>query len=725
MKLTALASGLTVFTALLSCAPGRAAETPLSDLGQGITAWNARDFKGTVAHLKGREIPHLADYVTYYLASADQQTTDYDDALRVLTAYRQKPIESSPLAGKISVLHARVLLDKRDPASTAKALDILQTDRKFLPQPDGDFALALTYEAQGEKQQAAITYQGVYYAYPNTDLAAQSWTGMERLKTAMASDYPKATPRQKLDRCAKWLDAKQYHAARIEYAQLADSLTGLEKDEARIGISVADYMAGDARAAYRELKTFHAPKSEIEAERLYYMTESARKADDDREMRDALKQLDEHYPKSPWRLKALVAGGNHFLFVNDREEYTPLFKAAYETFPPDTPTAYSHWKVTWDAFLDRKPERMSLLKEQVEKYPIDGYASSALYFLARTAESDSKPAEARAYYDKLDAQYPHFYYGVLARERLKELKTTEPDQEALNWLNSITWPEHRDFTATEPNAATRARLERSRMLTLAGLSDLSESELRYGAKIPAEQPQLLALDLAAGAESPFRALRIMKSFSSDYLSMPTAGAAPKFWQMLFPLPYRDDVFKNATERGLDPYHVAALIRQESEFNPGAKSHANAWGLMQLIPSTGKMLGRQQGLGVVRAPMLLEPALNIRLGTQYLRDQLNNWENDWYKTLAAYNAGPGRVKQWLTWSQFKEPAEFVESIPFTETREYVQAVLRNADMYRELYSGKPAPPATAPPVSLKTAAVIVKKPAPTAARKTTTRKKNPA
>ena len=143
-------------------------------------------------------------------------------------------------------------------------------------------------------------------------------------------------------------------------------------------------------------------------------------------------------------------------------------------------------------------------------------------------------------------------------------------------------------------------IKRARLLTGSfGLPDLAEAELRFGAATENEQStQLLALELAQSSESAFRALRVMKSFSADYLSLPLDKAPVKFWQMLFPLPYKDDVFVNARERGLDPYDVAALIRQESEFNPSAKSRANAYGLMQLRPATGRMLGRQQGMGVV-------------------------------------------------------------------------------------------------------------------------------
>ena len=224
----------------------------LSDLGQGINAYNSRDFIGAMSHLKtARSVTPLSDYVTYHLAYLELLTGDVDGALSVLNAYRANPIDSSPLAGKISLLYGRTLLDKRDPELSAKALNVLQSDYKILPQPDGDFALGLAYEALGEQPQAALSYEGVFYAYPNTDLAAQSWTAMERLRTALGKDFPTAPARQQLDRCEKWLDAKEYAKARQEYSALAESLTGPEKDDAKVGIGKTDYLAGNATAAFR------------------------------------------------------------------------------------------------------------------------------------------------------------------------------------------------------------------------------------------------------------------------------------------------------------------------------------------------------------------------------------------------------------------------------------------------------------------------------------------
>jgi soluble lytic murein transglycosylase len=706
-----------ILLAATACAS--AADLAETRLGQGINAYDAHDYGSAIQHLQGLapQLPKVADYVTYHLASAELQIGDGAAAARDLAVYRSNPIMSSPLAGKIALLQARALLLQHQPASATAALQALQKDYKALPQPDGDFTLATAYEALDEKPQAALAYVKVYYDYPNTETAAKAWDEMQRLRPILGKDFPSAPSQQQLDRCRKWLDARQYNNARQEYASLAASLPEPDRDEAKVGIGATDFLAGDTNAALRYLRDLKVSKSEADAERLYYVVEAARKMGEDIDMNNAVKALGERYPKSVWRLKALISAGNRYVVTNEREKYEPLFRAAAETFPDDNSTAYCHWKLAWDAYLSDKPEAAVLLREQVERYPYETRASSALYFLGRLNEKTGKPAEARAYYERASAQFPHYFYGMLARERVKDgkLTATAPDLEATSWLDDVDWPDRRDFSAAEPNAATRLRIDRARLLMLAGLSDAADAELRFGAKTETEQPHLLAIELARAMPSPFHALRIMKSFIGDYLSIPFDSAPLKFWQMLFPLPYRDEIQRSAVAHNLDPYSVAGLIRQETEFNPDARSPSNAYGLMQLIPATGKLMGRQEGISVASVRSLLNPSINIPLGTQYLRSQLDHWGGNWAETLAAYNAGPGRVRQWLTWANYREPAEFVESIPFNETREYVQAVLRNADMYRIIYGERhPAAPdvrdlSDVPPVNLSSLPVAARTP----------------
>ncbi len=673
------------------------AEPPVVRLGQGVTDYRAEKYPAAVQDLKGLALPVLSDYLAYHLAAAQEQTGDFDGAIQVLYAYRQAPVASTPLSGRISLLTARVMLEKQTAALSAKAVQILESDYKTLPQPEGDALLASAYAFQKEYPQAVLVYRRVYYGYPNTKQAAEAWTALERIRVEQKYELTKVPARQQLERCEKWLAAKEYGKARAEYDVLSKSLPEPERDEAKVGLGAADYLSGNVTVALRYLKALHVAKSDADAQRLYYATEAARKTGDEADMMAFISQLGQKYPKSPWRLKALITAGNRYLVINDKSKYTPLYRTASEAFPGDPATAYCHWKVAWEAYLDGHPEAATLLRNHVEQYPADGKTSTALYFLGRLAEYRKASTEAKAYYDRLSLQFPHYFYGVDARERIAvaKLSAVVPDPAVKAWLDQIAWPPHRDLSATEPNPATKLRMERTRLLSAANLQDLAEAEVRFGVKLDSEQPQLLAMELARTADSSFRALRVMKSFSADYLAIPLDSAPKKFWQMLFPLPYKEEVFQYAKANGLDPYAVAALIRQESEFNPQALSRARAYGLMQLIFSTGKLMGKREGVAVATPKALFNASLNIRLGTKYLKGQLDNWGGEWEKTLAAYNAGPGRVKEWTSWATYREPAEFVESIPFTETREYVQAVLRNADMYRQIYGGsKPEPPTPA-------------------------------
>lgn len=223
-------------------------------------------------------------------------------------------------------------------------------------------------------------------------------------------------------------------------------------------------------------------------------------------------------------------------------------------------------------------------------------------------------------------------------------------------------------------------------MVAAGLQDLAQAELRFGAR-HSSQPYLLAMELAHMGGTPHEQLHNIKTAAPDYLALSLEDAPPAFWQLLFPLPYRKDLERNANQQNLDPFMMAALIRQESEFDPQALSPKHAYGLTQVEPATGRALARRAGIKRFSNRALFQPAINLKLGSFYLRALLDQWGGKWEEALASYNAGKSRVVDWMAWNQYQEPAEFVESIPFTETREYVEAVLRNATVYRQLYASK--------------------------------------
>jgi soluble lytic murein transglycosylase len=688
----------------------------LAHLSLGVVSFEQKRFPDAILQLEAAQprLPKLADYTAYYLAAAHSETADYGAAARDAAAVRAVPLRS-PFAAKSIVLQARGLAAS---GAAPEAVRMLREHYADLPQPDGDLALAIAYEAARDLPHAVEYYQRVYYEYPTGDAATRAAAALITLRDGMGAGYPAPTPQAMVEHGHKLLAQHEYARAQSEFAALVPQLSGPERDQARVGIGAAKYLAGDVAAAYSHLRAleFSDSESEANAERLYYIAECARKLNDEDQMMEAVKKLGKHR-ESPWRYKALVSAANRFLVTNQPDKYTPLYKAVYESFPDQPLAASSHWRVAWAAYIRRRHNARELLREHLERFPGHPSASAALYFLGRLAEADQDYSAARAFYTKLAAQFPNYYYGLLARDRMAQptIVAAGPSEKTAQFLRSISFPPHAPAVPNQPDAETALRIARARLLESAGLPDLAQAELRFGARSIGQtggqpgsgQPYLLAMELARTGTTPHERLHNIKSAAPDYLSMSLEDAPPAFWQLLFPLPYEKDLVRSAKERNLDPYMVAALIRQESEFDPQALSAKHAYGLTQVEPSTGRALARRAGVKRFSNRSLFQPAINLKLGAYYLRGLLDQWGGQWEQTLASYNAGKSRVNDWITWNQYQEPAEFVESIPFTETREYVEAVLRNASVYRQLYASK-APANRTPGARRKPAAATVRK-----------------
>jgi soluble lytic murein transglycosylase-like protein len=163
----------------------------------------------------------------------------------------------------------------------------------------------------------------------------------------------------------------------------------------------------------------------------------------------------------------------------------------------------------------------------------------------------------------------------------------------------------------------------------------------------------------------------------------------ELWEILYPLPYQEEVITASRKEELDPYLLYAVMRQESRFYPFAQSSANARGLLQLLWETAQSIAEMDLLQVSSPDDLYEPRRNILLGARYLKKLLNRFRGDLYLALASYNAGPARVEEWL---KIELPRDlWVERIPIEETRNYVKKVLENYFRYRLLYNPPPPPP----------------------------------
>jgi len=665
-----------------------AATDPLADLKSGAAALDAQRYATAIATLAPlpKRIPKLADYAAWFLASAQFDAQQYAAVEKSLEpVWKQAP--PSPLVGRAVILAASAFGEN---GQTKQAVDILRAHYAALAQPQGDLAMANAFEAAGDRVSAAVYFQRVYYGFPVSAEAAQAETEMTKLRADLGSSYPPAMPDAMLGRAFKLLNAGASARAKKELESILGDLGGAERDLARVRIGVADYNLKQTLAAQKYFESLEVSSPEPDAERLSYLVLCARRLKNHEQIHVELDKLARLYPQSKWRLDALVADANTHLIENSLDAYEPQYRACYEAFPQDPQAAACHWKVVWGHYLRRRPDAAEMLRAHVRMFPASEDTAAALYFLGRLAESSKDTGAARSYYDEIAREYPNYYYTVLARDRLKQI-TAAPSPAVNEFLRGVAFPVRSHKLNFTPGVTAQARLERSRLLAQAGLDDWSEFELRFAAQTE-DQPQVMAMELATLAArrgSTEQAIGFIKRYVSSYLMLPLDSAPVDFWKLAFPLPYRAELERFSKQNGVDPFLVAALIRQESVFNPNAVSPANARGLTQILPSTGRELSRRLKLKSYSTARLFQPAVSLQFGSYYFKMLADSVGGRFEAALAAYNAGLSRARAWSSWGEFREPAEFVETVPFSETRTYIQTVLRNADVYRRLYGESPS------------------------------------
>jgi soluble lytic murein transglycosylase len=658
-------------------------------LALGAGDLDRQNYDQAIVSLKAasKRLPALADYTAFFLATA-QSAANRNSAVVPSLDPIWKMSPQSPLLAKSVVLAAEAeILQQQGKA----AVELVRRYYNEIANPQADLLLGQASEALGDGIAAVTHYQDVYYRFPASSQASQAELALSRLRTSLGEKFPPPMPQVMLERASLLANGPYAKKAKEELEALLPQLGGPDRDMAQVRIGAADYAAKYAQQAYTYLKSLTVASPEADAERIYYLQACARRLDKAIEITQYADDLGRLHPKSQRRLDALVAGGNYFIVQNDVKSYEPLFRTCVDAFPGDPQAPYCHWRVVWSAYIQRRPEAPNLLREHLTRYPSSEKAAAALYFLGRSAEKGNSPGEAKAFYTEVVNRFPNYYHAALARERLadKTITSAPASTEAAAFVRGIRFPASTRLNF-DTSAEAKVRLNRARLLVTAGFEELAENELSFGARKETGS-NALAVELATMAKkrgADDEAIRYIKNFAPGYLSMPIGAAPGKFWQLAFPLPYRATLETVSRERDLDPYIVAALIRQESEFNPKAISPKKAYGLTQVLPSTGREISRKIGIKPFSTRMLLQPDTNLKLGAYYLRSMLDQFGGKWDETLAAYNAGRSRVLNWRTFGTFEEPAEFIESIPFRETRDYVQIVMRNADLYRRLYGSGP-------------------------------------
>ena len=620
----------------------------------------------------------LGDYVDYYLSSAYFQSGRKSEAIAILGDFDTKYPDSILLRDAHAQFANAVSSDGRP----SEAIAILEKYR--LPfRADIELMLGRAYAANNQGDKAAIALRNLYLTMPTSNEATQAEAELKKLEAAGMKVSPPTVGERKI-RADLLFRGKQYSDAANEYQALLITATEVDRPGIQLAYGVALNRAGRDRDAKRVLDALTNLTADQEAERYYNLATIARSQNDEAAVVKYTDQARTASAQSSSLEQALLLTGNMFLVKPDYDRAIDAYRELATRFPTGNQGPYAHWKVAWLSLrMGRNADAKREFEQQISLYPTSAQVPAALYWRGRMAEEDSDTATAQAYYQKVSDRFRNYYYGELARQRLKQLKPSgEPAQIAL--LDRVPPISSGAKITLDEIPTDNLRVQKAELLANGALLDWAINELQSASA--EEKGNWLAAEIARlyqEAGRPDMALRTLKRAVPTYFAVDLPALPRPYWEGLFPRPYWTDLKKYSSNNALDPYLVASLIRQESEFNPNAVSNKNAVGLMQLLPKVGKGVAKQEKIKHFTPQALFTPDMNLRLGTRYFRAMVDKFGGFEY-ALAAYNAGADRVETWKNYGKYRDPQEFVESIPFTETREYVQAILRNESVYKQLY-----------------------------------------
>jgi soluble lytic murein transglycosylase len=386
----------------------------------------------------------------------------------------------------------------------------------------------------------------------------------------------------------------------------------------------------------------------------------------------AYEAVAERYPSTPWSEEALLALANHSQKDARDDDAVPYFRRLVESHPDGKYADRATWRVAWYDYRQGRFEAAALSLERAARLRSSSWTAGFLYWAARARRELQQPDRARKLLEETVQRFKYSYHGLRARDLLATFPPAgSPPLAALRPATGSPGPE-----IAEP-AYTRVR-----QLLLIDRLEEALAELQATPPTPMGMATIARLEGRRGRLRP--AINAMKRAFPEYLSAAGDALAEDVWRVLYPMEFRDMVTAKSEEEGLDPALVAAVICQESTFDPGAVSRAGARGLMQVIPPTGRLLARNLGVPY-RKNDLHDPATSLDFGTRYLRQMLDRFGGRIERALAAYNAGPHRVDAWTAARPDIPAEEFIENIPFTETRNYVMTILAGQEQYRRLYT----------------------------------------
>jgi len=646
---------------------------------------SAKDYGGAASLLAGKTIrdhSSLGDYSLFMRATALEQAGQLAQSRAVFQELVQD-YPSSLRAREATLRAAELML--RDNQSAAVPLFV----KGFADNDDGA-ALMLTGRAAeqlSDSQRALAAYRRLYFFSPSAEQSSEAAGAIVRL----GSNTSPANAEEARERAERLFAARKFADAVQAYGEAFSRFPATATAENQLRRGVAAFSARNNPEAIASLNAVPKSAAETKAEALFYLAQTFARARQWEQVRASLEELRRAFPASSFTPRALVSVADIAEEAKNTTDASYFRRTAITAYSDSIEVAQAQFDLAWEAHEAKDFQTSSrMLTEHLALYADRNTDNRgrAGYWAARDSERAGKVAEARALYEAMLGRYDANWYGYLAKQRLEKLGSSAPRKSfsaespvgrAIANLQTVTVAEETAGTEADPS------IVKADQLANIGLDEWALKELSVVSSAAPYSPKvnLAIASIYRSQEDNVRALNTLKKSFPDYSQMKPEEMTREQWDVFYPLAYWDIIVQESRARNLDPFQVAGLIRQETIFTTRARSPANAYGLMQLLVPTGRLTAKKYGVErTITAESLYEPRLNIQLGTAYFQEQMDKFGRIEY-VAAAYNAGPLRVPRWQS-SLPAEIDEWVEAIPFSETRSYIQGVVRNRLQYQRLY-----------------------------------------
>jgi soluble lytic murein transglycosylase len=545
---------------------------------------------------------------------------------------------------------------------------------------------AKAYEQTGDSTRALANYRRIYFYAATSSEASEAAAAITRLGSSTVS-----ADGEEANRRAMALFSTQHWAE--AYDALTDALTRFPSAANRDIRVFRVIAAANARKFPEAVAALNQVPTEERSGAMMGLASAYGRAKQWAQARSVAEEMRKLERSPTATMRTFVYLGQRAEEAKDDVNASYFYRAAVNFFPGNSEVTPAHFYLAWQAHEAKNfAESSRLLTEHLAVYAGNNtdFRGKSAYWAARDSERAGNWSWAETLYAALQKRYDANWYGYLAKQRYDDLtRAGKVNQTVLmqgsNEAKAVANLETITVAEETAGPAEDERIAKADQLNIIGSDDSALEELREPSARNPNSPRvnLAIAKIYRGQNDNVQALNYLKRSYPDYSQMKPEEMRRDEWDVFYPLQYWDIIRQESQARGLDPYQVAGLIRQETVFNPRAVSPARAYGLMQLIVPTAVTTARRIGSDrSITVESLFEPRLNIQLGTAYFKDQLDKYGRIEY-VAAAYNAGPNRVVQWRA-SLPLQMDEWQEEVPFRETRLYIQGVVRNTLQYKRLY-----------------------------------------